>query len=175
MTGVGRSRSFMGIISEYFSQVTQIDPLFGDTHTTIQRVRREASQPSFESRSVVGLGPNRGVLSARVRSHRSPGPRGQAERSGGHVRNLAGQSRRCLGRGRAGKSWNSFPRHDLNQVVIAPGPVGSPRRRYALKSPGSSRASTSPDRPSPARRVFATRRGNRRRWPRRVPRCGSGS
>lgn len=30
------------------------------------------------------------VLSARVRSHRSPGPRGQAERSGGHVRNLAG-------------------------------------------------------------------------------------
>jgi hypothetical protein len=68
------------------------------------------------------------VLSARVRSRRFPGPRGQAERAGGPVRNLTGQSRRCLGRGPASKSWNSFPRHDLNQAVIAPGPVGSPLR-----------------------------------------------
>ena len=40
----------------------------------------------------------RRVLSARVRSRRFPGPRGQAERAGGPVRNLTGQSRRCLGR-----------------------------------------------------------------------------
>ena len=38
------------------------------------------------------------VLSARVRSRRFPGPRGQAERAGEPVRNLTGQSRRCLGR-----------------------------------------------------------------------------
>ena len=75
----------------------------------------------------------------------------------------------------ASKSWNSFPRHDLKQAAIAPGPVGSPRRRCALKPPGNSRASTAQGPPSPARRVFATRRGNRRRWPRRAPRCGSGS
>jgi len=30
--------------------------------------------------------------------------------------------------GPARNSWNNFPEHDLNQAVIAPGPVGSPRR-----------------------------------------------
>jgi len=30
--------------------------------------------------------------------------------------------------GPVSNSWNSFPEHNLNQAVISPGPVGSPRR-----------------------------------------------
>ena len=55
----------------------------------------------FVDTLAIGPGDNwviRRVLSAELRSRRSPGPHGQAERSGGSVRNRTGQSRRRLGR-----------------------------------------------------------------------------